>query len=287
MKFDYSTAFARNAGFLSKVEQERLRGTRVAIAGLGGTGGAQAHALARMGIGAFNLADFDTFELINFNRQIGATMETIGRHKAEVYEEIIHSINPEADVRLFHSGITSDSIDPFLTDVDVVVDSLDFYCFEQRFLLYTHARERGLWVLTAPPLGFGFTFMAFDPHGMRFEDYFSIRTGMSERELVVAFSAGLSPNTPKPFFLYYLNLDDIDMEQKRLPSVGAATFLIAGAMATQVANLLTGKKPPLAVPTIIQYDALLHKFRRRTYRMGMSSPLQALKKAILRRKLPL
>ena len=77
------------------------------------------------------------------------------------------------------------------------------------------------------------------------------------------------------------------MEQKRLPSVGAAPFMIAGVMATQVVNLITGKTPPLTVPSIIQYDALLHKFRRRTYRMGMRSPLQALKKAILRRKLPL
>jgi len=165
MKFDYSTAFARNIGFLSEDEQGQLRGSRVAIAGLGGTGGAQVHALARMGIGAFNLADPDTFELINFNRQLGATMETIGRHKAEVCEEIVHSINPEADVRLFPSGITSDSIDQFLIDVDVVVDSLDFYCFEERFLLYARARERGLWVLTAPPLGFGFTFLVFDPGG--------------------------------------------------------------------------------------------------------------------------
>ncbi len=287
MKFDYSTAFARNAGFLSRAEQEQLRGSRVAIAGLGGTGGAQVHGLARMGIGTFNLADPDTFELINFNRQLGATMETIGRRKADVYEEIVRSINPEADIRLFTSGISSETIDQFLIDVDVVIDSLDFYCFEERFLLYARARERGLWVLTAPPLGFGFTLLVFDPRGMRFEDYFSISKGMSERELVIAFSAGLAPNTPKPFFLRYLNLDDIDMEQKRLPSVGAAPFMIAGVMATEVVNLITGKTPPLAVPTIIQYDALLHKFRRRTYRMGMRSPLQTLKKAILRRKLPL
>ncbi len=284
MKFDYSTAFARNIGFLSEDEQGQLRGSRVAIAGLGGTGGAQVHALARMGIGAFNLADPDTFELINFNRQLGATMETIGRHKAEVCEEIVHSINPEADVRLFPSGITSDSIDQFLIDVDVVVDSLDFYCFEERFLLYARARERGLWVLTAPPLGFGFTFLAFDPRGMCFEDYFGFRKDMPERELVIAFSAGLAP---KPYLLRYLSMGDADMKLGRLPSVGAAPFMIAGVMATEVVNLITGKTPPLVVPTVIQYDALLRKFRRWTYRMGMRGPIQTLKKAILRRKLPL
>ena len=281
MQFDYATAFARNIGFLSEVEQERLRGTRVAIAGLGGTGGAQVHGLARMGIGAFNLADPDTFELINFNRQLGATMATIGRHKVEVCEEIVHGINPDAEVRLFPSGIAPDNIHEFLTDVDVIVDSLDFYCFEARFLLYAAARERGLWVLTAPPLGFGFTLLVFDPKGMRFEDYFGFSKGMPERELVIALIAGVAP---KPFLMRYLSLSETEMKQGSMPSVGAAPMMIAGVIATEVVNQITRKTPPLAVPTVIQYDALLRKFRRRTYPLGMRGPIQTLKKAILRKK---
>jgi hypothetical protein len=213
-------------------------------------------------------------------------METIGRHKVEVCEEIVHSINPEADVRLFPRGISPDSIDQFLVDVDVVVDSLDFYCFEERFLLYSRAKERGLWVLTAPPLGFGFTLLAFDPKGMSFEDYFGFHKGMPQRELIVAFSAGLAP---KPFLTRYLSLGDAVMQQGRLPSisVSAAPFMVAGVITTEVVNVLIAKTRPLAVPSIIQYDALLRKFRQRTYPMGMRSPLQRLKKAILRKKLPL
>jgi len=286
MKFDYATAFERNIGILSKAEQAQLQGSRVAIAGLGGTGSAQVHALARTGIGAFNLADPDTFDLANFNRQVGATVQTLGRHKAEVSGEMVHSINPEADVRLFPKGVCSDSIDQFLIDVDVVVDSLDFYCFEERFLLYSAARERGLWVFSAIPLGFGFSLLAFDPGGMRFEDYFGFQKDMPERELIVSFSAGLAP---KPLLTRYLSLGDVVMKQGRLPSisVGAATLMIAGVVTTEVVNQITGKRPPLPVPSITQYDALLRKFRRRTYPMGMRSPLQRLKKAILRRKLPL
>ena len=142
--FDYATAFSRNLGFLNAVEQDRLRHSRVAVAGLGGAGGVQAHVLARMGIGQFTLADPDTFELANFNRQIGATMNTVGRRKTEVAVEQVKAINPEADVRLFDEGVTAKTIDAFLLDVDVV-DSLDFYCFAERRLLYAAARERGLW----------------------------------------------------------------------------------------------------------------------------------------------
>lgn len=280
--FDYATAFARNLGFLTLQEQEKLRRSRVAIAGLGGTGGGQVHALARMGIGNFSLADPDTFELINFNRQAGANMDTVGRPKVDVCAEIVNSINPQADIRKFPQGISQENIDDFLADADVVVDSLDFYCFAERFVLYEAARQRGLWVLTAPPLGFGFTLLVFDPHGMTFEEYFDLNPAMQESDQVIALIAGIAPI---PYLLRYLDKDVISTEGRRLPSVGAAPFMIAGVIATEVVNLLTRKSAVMTVPEIAQFDALLHKFRRHRYPMGMRGPLQRLKKRLLRKKL--
>jgi len=281
--FDYFTAFHRNLGFLSRADQEKLRATRVAIAGLGGTGGAQVHALSRMGIGAFNLADPDIFELVNFNRQIGASMATIGRAKTAVMEELVHGINPEADVRLFEKGITPENIARFLDGVDVVVDSLDFYCFKERFLLYRNARERGIWVLTSPPLGFGYSLLIFDPTGMSFEEYFAFEDGMDEFELSVSLIAGIAP---RPWLMRYQTPDGLDPAGHQLPSVGAAPFMIAGAIATEVMNLVTRRQPTISVPEIIQFDALLRRFRWARYRWGMRGPLQRLKKVLLRRKLP-
>lgn len=281
--YDYFTAFKRNLGFLNKAEQQKLRDSRVAVVGLGGTGGAQVHALARLGIGAFNLADPDVFELINFNRQIGATMNTIGRAKTDVMAELVHSINPEADVRLFEQGIGPDNIAEFLEGVDVVVDSLDFYCFKERFLLYRNARERGLWVLTSPPLGFGFTLLTFDPKGMSFEDYFGFKDGMDEFELSVSLIAGI---LPRPWMMRYLNQDGLDPAAHQLPSVGAAPFMIAGIITTEVMNLITRKLPVRSVPDVIQFDALLQRFRKARYRWGMRGPLQKITKALLRRRLP-
>lgn len=283
MEYDYFEAFSRNLGFLSRDEQIRLRNARVAIAGLGGTGGAQVHALARMGIGRFHLADPDTFELVNFNRQSGATVPNIGRLKTEVARETILAINPEADIQTYDTGVGVGNIDIFLEGVDVVVDSLDFYCFEERFLLYRHARDRGLWVLTAPPLGFGFTLLMFDPKGMKFEDYFGFRPGMTERQRVIALIAGIAP---KPFMLRYLDRSRPDFEGRRLPSVGAAPFMIAGVMAAEVTRVLTGKGQPMAAPTVYQFDALLRQFRRKTYYWGMRGPVQRLKRYLLDRSLP-
>lgn len=283
MEYDYFEAFSRNLGFLSKEEQTRLKNARVAIAGLGGTGGAQVLALSRMGIGRFHLADPDTFELVNFNRQSGATMPNIGRAKTAVARETILSINPEAEIATFDDGINVENIDNFLDRVDVVVDSLDFYCFEERFLLYSNARERGLWVLTAPPLGFGFTLIMFDPKGMKFEDYFGFRPDMSARQRVIALIAGIAP---KPFMFKYLDRSRPDFEGRRLPSVGAAPFMIAGVMATEVTGVLTGKGRPMAAPTIYQFDAMLRRFRKKTYFWGMRGPIQRIKQLLLDRALP-
>lgn len=283
MKFDYFEAFNRNLGFLSLADQTLLRNAHVAIAGLGGTGGAQVHALSRMGISRFHLADPDTFELANFNRQSGATLTNVGRLKTDVAKETVLAINPEAEIAVFEKGITVENIDTFLEGVDIVVDSLDFYCFDERFLLYGKARDRGLWVLTAPPLGFGFTLLMFDPKGMHFEKYFGFHSEMTERDQVVALIAGIAP---KPFMLRYLDRSKSDVAGHRLPSVGAAPFMIAGVIATEVVRLLTGKGPYMAAPTIYQFDALLRRFRRRTYYWGMRSPLQRLRRLILNRLLP-
>ena len=86
--------------------------------------------------------------------------------------------------------------------------------------------------------------------------------------------------------LKYLDRSRPDFEGRRLPSVGAAPFMIAGVMAAEVSRILTGKGQAMAVPTIYQFDALLRQFRRRTYRFGMRSPIQRLKRAILNRVLP-
>ncbi len=69
--FSYDQAFARNIGWVTRAEQEALRGKRIAVAGLGGVGGSHLLTLARLGIGAFHLSDFDALDLPNFNRQAG------------------------------------------------------------------------------------------------------------------------------------------------------------------------------------------------------------------------
>ena len=76
--FSYGQAFSRNIGWVTREEQQTLRRKTVAIAGMGGVGGSHLLTLTRLGVGRFHIADLDTFELANFNRQAGAMLSTTG-----------------------------------------------------------------------------------------------------------------------------------------------------------------------------------------------------------------
>ena len=106
--------FARTQLLLGADGLEKLARARVAVFGVGGVGGYVVEALARSGVGAFDLIDNDTVCLSNLNRQIIATQNTIGQYKVDVMKERILSINPEAVVnarRCFYLPETANQFD--------------------------------------------------------------------------------------------------------------------------------------------------------------------------------
>jgi molybdopterin/thiamine biosynthesis adenylyltransferase len=92
--FDYAEFTTRNIGFVSAAEQEKLRQSCVFVCGTGGMGGAALMGLARAGIGRLIVADIDTFEISNLNRQLFAFTDTVGRPKAEAAADAVRRINP-------------------------------------------------------------------------------------------------------------------------------------------------------------------------------------------------
>jgi molybdopterin/thiamine biosynthesis adenylyltransferase len=248
-KFEFEKAFSRNLGLVSEAEQAALRKTCVALPGLGGVGGAHLQALARMGIGSFRLADPDTFDVVNFNRQLGATTETIGRNKAEVMEQTLLTINPDAIVDTIPSGVSSENAERFLYGVDVVVDGIEFFCIEARRMLYRECRARGIPVVTAGPIGYGAALLVFMPDGMTFDAYFGIVDSMTRAEQLLAFGLGLGPGLAGD-----LDPSRIDFEGEKGPALGAACFLCAAVAATEVLKLVTGRGKLASVPNGVYFD---------------------------------
>ena len=130
--FNYGRAFSRNIGWVTAAEQQKLKTARIAIAGLGGVGGAHLLTLCRLGVSNFSISDFDEFDVHNINRQAGAFMPFMGRSKLATMTQLALDINPELDVRQFPKGVQPDNLDEFLRDVDVYVDGLDFFALPAR-----------------------------------------------------------------------------------------------------------------------------------------------------------
>lgn len=104
----------------------KLASSRVLVCGLGAVGGFALEILARSGIGSFYIADADTFDETNINRQLGALSSTVGKRKTEVWRDRILDVNPSAKAEIFDSFIDASTV-PALLDLkpDLIIDAID------------------------------------------------------------------------------------------------------------------------------------------------------------------
>lgn len=118
--------FSRAYSIYGKQNMSRLAQSRVAIFGLGGVGGYVLEALARSGIGNFDVIDSDRISISNFNRQILATSQTLGEFKTDAARQRVLSINPNATVNAHAVFFLPEHSCEFdFKKYDYVVDAVD------------------------------------------------------------------------------------------------------------------------------------------------------------------
>ncbi|MCP5346844.1 MAG: ThiF family adenylyltransferase [Gammaproteobacteria bacterium] len=272
--FSYKEAFSRNIGWYTEQEQEALRTKRVAIAGLGGVGGSHLITLARSGIGRFTISDLDVFELANFNRQYGATLSALNKDKTQVMRQACLDINPEAQINVFDQGVTATNLDEFLRDVELYVDSLDFFALEIRRKVFARCYELGIPAITAAPMGMGTAVLIFLPGRMSFEDYFCFNDTDNFEDLMVKFMIGVSPAMQQRH--YVVEESAVDFERKKGPSTAMAIDLAAGIACTNAVKLLLGRGPIIHAPHGLHFDAYRNKLVKTWRPMGNRNPIQRL-----------
>ncbi|MGY6276127.1 ThiF family adenylyltransferase [Methylomonas sp. MgM2] len=279
--FDYKTAFSRNIGWITEDELIQLKSRKVAIAGLGGVGGSHLLTLTRLGIGSFHIADFDKFELANFNRQVGAVVSSLGREKTEVLAEMATNVNPTLNVKTFAEGVSKENIDEFFYGVDVYVDALDFFSFEAREMVFAYCAKKKIPAITAAPLGMGVALLNFLPGKMTFEQYFQLN-GKAEFEKILHFLTGLAPAMLQRGYLVDQNA--VDLLNHKGPSTPMACELCAGVAATQVLKILLKRGKVLAAPWGLHFDAYENKFAKTWRPTGNKNPIQRLTIALAKRQ---
>lgn len=283
-EFSYENAFSRNIGWVTEAEQQTLRKKRVAIAGLGGVGGFHLLTLIRLGIGGFRIADFDTFELANFNRQAGAAVSTLGQGKLEIMTCQALDINPELEITGFSDGVTTDSVDAFLEGADIYIDGLDFFAFQARQQVFDACKLKGIPAVTAAPLGMGAAVLNFLPGSMSFNEYFRLEDG-PEAEKPLRFLMGLAPAHLQMGYL--ADPSTVDLIGHKGPSTIMACQLCAGVAATEALKILLGRGPVRAAPKGYHFDAYCKKLAYTWRPGGNRNPLQRLAIAVAKRKLGL
>ena len=118
--------FSRTEMLIGNDGLEKLKDSKVAVFGLGGVGSFVCEGLARSGVGNFVLVDFDKVDESNINRQLIATVKTIGMHKVDLMRERILEINPEAKVEVHREFYMADSTSDIITeDLSYAVDCVD------------------------------------------------------------------------------------------------------------------------------------------------------------------
>lgn len=117
---------SRTEKLIGKDALDKLASSRVAVFGAGGVGSFVIEALARSGVGAIDVIDNDQVSISNLNRQLIATLDTVGMDKTAVVRDRIKSINPDCKVtehRMFFLPENADQFD--FTCFDYVVDAID------------------------------------------------------------------------------------------------------------------------------------------------------------------
>ena len=145
-------AFSRTERLIGREAVEKLKRSKVAVFGLGGVGSYAAEALARSGLGRLVLVDGDNVCLSNLNRQIHATVKTLGRPKTDVMKERILDINPEAQVTVHKKFFAGDISDELITDdLDYIVDAID--AVKNKIDLIAAAKRKGIRIISSMGAG--------------------------------------------------------------------------------------------------------------------------------------
>lgn len=134
--------FSRQIPILGEDGQEKLKRAAVLVAGAGGLGTSIALHCAFAGFGTVRIADCDTIERSNLNRQTLYRPDDIGKMKAEVAAERISGVTPYICTEAVNTVITSENVLRITAGMDIIIDAMDNY--DTRYILADAAEERGI-----------------------------------------------------------------------------------------------------------------------------------------------
>lgn len=127
----------RTKALIGEIGIEKLSKSHVCVVGIGGVGGYVCAMLVRAGIENLTIIDFDKVDETNINRQFVANVDTVGKLKTEVMQEMLLKINPKCKINVYNERFNKDfaekhfneNFDYVVDAIDSVQDKLDLICY--------------------------------------------------------------------------------------------------------------------------------------------------------------
>ncbi|MEZ5560862.1 MAG: molybdopterin-synthase adenylyltransferase MoeB [Pseudomonadales bacterium] len=141
--------------------QERLRAARVLIVGMGGLGSPAAMYLATAGIGNLVIADDDTVDLSNLQRQIAHRNDAIGRSKVDSAAETLAALAPDVRVERVRARLEPQALEKLARDCDLVLDATDN--FHSRYAINDACWHAGTPLISGAAIRWEGQVAVFDP----------------------------------------------------------------------------------------------------------------------------
>ncbi len=210
--------------------QLRLKNSTVLIVGLGGLGSPVALYLAAAGVGELYLADFDTLDLSNLQRQIVHDTNALGHLKVQSAQARLQGLNPHIAVHTISDKLTAENLPALLQSVDLVVDCTDNFTIRSQLNRACFAENKTL--VSGAAIRSEGQISVYDPHNSESPCYHCV-FGDGAEEGLTCSEAGV---------------------------LGPLVGLIGSLQALEVMKVLAGFGEPL-VGRLLLVDALSSRFR--------------------------
>lgn len=146
------SVFQREINLIGEEQYQKLKGSAVAVFGLGGVGSYVAEALGRAGVGKLLICDNDTVALHNINRQLYALHSTVGMPKAQVAFNRLKDINLDLQIEVKQIFFSAETLGDFdLSNYDYIADCID--TVTSKILLIQQANALGVKVISCMGTG--------------------------------------------------------------------------------------------------------------------------------------
>ncbi|WNM29984.1 ThiF family adenylyltransferase [Streptomyces sp. Li-HN-5-11] len=245
----------RNLGWLGdtleeqRARQEKLRDAVIGIVGTGGIGGAVATRLVRMGARNLKLADPDEFDIPNIQRQLGASLENVGRNKAEVVAEMAFDLTRDVNIDVYPQGITPETAEQFMDGCDYVMDQMEFYQVQNRYALHRafRASDRCRFMFKIPTVSHKVFVFTYTHDSMPIEEVYDLpEDGPIDDFATRRLMERIIPEMPE--YPGTKMLDEWFVGMQRMPIFGACPPLAEGILVERLAQEIMEIPGRVALP---------------------------------------